>query len=104
MGSVAMLCGFKRMSMAVVLFIAECGDDWDLIPPLMITVSASLLLNQLLLTNGFDEEQMMRKGIPFLEPEAHEGLSGHLAKEFIDETCQTLPLAVSVELIRSLLE
>ena len=28
-GSAAMLCGFKRMSMAVVLFIAECGDDWS---------------------------------------------------------------------------
>eukprot|EP00427_Karlodinium_veneficum_P055604 CAMPEP_0169411924 /NCGR_PEP_ID=MMETSP1017-20121227/60553_1 /TAXON_ID=342587 /ORGANISM="Karlodinium micrum, Strain CCMP2283" /LENGTH=483 /DNA_ID=CAMNT_0009519247 /DNA_START=36 /DNA_END=1488 /DNA_ORIENTATION=- len=79
MGSAGMLCGFKRMSMAVVLFIAECGDDWNLIPPLMITVASSLILNQCILKNGFDEEQIMRKSIPFLEPEAHEGLFGHLS-------------------------
>jgi chloride channel 7 len=104
MGSAAMLCGFKRMSMAVVLFIAECGDDWNLIPPLMVTVASSLMLNQFLLKTGFDEEQIMRKNIPFLEPEAHEGLYGHAAKVFIDESVQPLPLTLPIESIRSLLQ
>merc|ERR1719195_931978 len=104
MGSAAMLCGFKRMSMAVVLFIAECGDDWDLIPPLMLTVTVSLMLNRIFLKSGFDEEQMMRKHIPFLEPEPHEGLNEYIAKDFIDETCTALPRRVSIEVLESLLQ
>lgn len=85
MGSASMLCGFKQMSMAVVLFIAECGNDWNLIPPLMLCVYVSLMLNRTFSKQGFDEAQMQRKNIPFLEAEPHKSLYGHTAADLCDD-------------------
>lgn len=102
MGSAAMLCGFKRMSMAVVLFIAECGDDWNLIPPLMMCVFVSLSLCKKIQPSGFDEEQMARRGIAFLEPEPHRTLYGHVASELVDASIVCLPLQAPSEDLRRL--
>merc|ERR1712130_348182 len=55
MGSAAMLCGFKRMAMAVVLFISECGNDWNLIPPLAITVYVALGVCKKVSTYAFNK-------------------------------------------------
>lgn len=85
MGSASMLCGFKQMSMAVVLFIAECGNDWNLVAPLMLCVYVSLMLNRTFSKQGFDEAQMERKNIPFLEAEPHKSLYGHIAADLCDD-------------------
>lgn len=97
MGSAAMLCGFKRMSMAVVLFVSECGNDWDLVTPLMVCVCTSLALNRYFLKSGFDEEQMKRKGIDILEAEPHRSMYGHIASELIDTSKEPLPPEATVE-------
>lgn len=68
-GSAAMLCGFKRMSLAVVWFVSSAASDFNLVPPLMLTVGVSLTLAQLCKERGFDEEQVVRRNVPFLEPE-----------------------------------
>lgn len=106
MGSASMLCGFKQMSMAVVLFIAECGNDWNLIPPLMLCVYVSLMLNRTFLKQGFDEVQMQRKGIPFLEAEPHKSLYGHIAAELCDDVPAGahLPPMVTLGSIREFLD
>jgi len=68
-GSASMLAGFKQMAVAVVVFITGAANDLGLIPPLMLAVTLSLLLNKLINERGFDEEQILRKAIPFLPPE-----------------------------------
>eukprot|EP00928_Gymnodinium_smaydae_P025154 TRINITY_DN20126_c0_g1_i1.p1 TRINITY_DN20126_c0_g1~~TRINITY_DN20126_c0_g1_i1.p1 ORF type:complete len:734 (-),score=66.16 TRINITY_DN20126_c0_g1_i1:100-2250(-) len=103
MGSAAMLCGFKRVSLAVVLFIAECGNDWNLIPPLMMTVSVSYILNHSYLGRGYDDEQIRRKHLPFLESIPHGGLYGKVAKIFIDESRLSIPPTVPLERVEGLL-
>lgn len=64
-----MLSGFKQMVVAVIVFISGCANDPSLIPPLMVSVTVSLLFNQWINPKGFDEEQILRKNIPFLPPE-----------------------------------
>lgn len=86
-GSAAMLCGFKQMSLAVVVFIVEAGNDLSLTTPLMMSVTISLLLNKLILKSGFDEEQIVRKKIPFLPPLPPPGLSRVVAADL----CELLP-------------
>lgn len=51
-GSAAMLCGFKRMSMAVVVFVATAANDFNLVPPLMLSVVVSLILSKRGLGSG----------------------------------------------------
>lgn len=68
-GSASMLAGFKQMAVAVVVFITGAANDLGLVPPLMLAVTISLLLNKLINERGFDEEQILRKAIPFLPPE-----------------------------------
>lgn len=83
-GSAAMLCGFKQMSLAVVIFITGCANDFELIPPLMVSVTIALLLNQSINHRGFDEEQIVRKSIPFLNPEPPYCLDNVIASDLVD--------------------
>lgn len=84
-GSAAMLCGFKQMAVAVVVFITGCCNDLNLIPPLMLSITVALLLNQLINERGFDEEQILRKNIPFLPPEPPKRMDRKIASELLDE-------------------
>jgi len=86
-GAATMLCGFKQMSVAVVIFISGCANDLNLVPPLMCSVAVSLFLNKLINERGFDEEQIMRKKIPFLLPELPSCMDGVPAKAL----CENLP-------------
>lgn len=83
-GSAAMLCGFKQMAVAVVVFITGCANDPNLIPPLMLSVTISLALNQLFNERGFDEEQILRKQIPFLMAEPPRAMEKRLAADLRD--------------------
>lgn len=105
-GSAAMLCGFKQISLAVVVFIVEAGNDLSLTTPLMMSVTISLLLNRLFLKSGFDEEQILRKNIPFLPPEPPPGLSRVPALELCDLLPATavLPPDAPVAAVRRALE
>lgn len=88
-GSAAMLCGFKRMSMAVVIFVSTAANDFNLVPPLMLSVVVSLLLSKTMLARGYDEEQLLRRKVAFLEPELPHSMNmmeaGHLCDDMPDE-------------------
>eukprot|EP00928_Gymnodinium_smaydae_P053641 TRINITY_DN37589_c0_g1_i1.p1 TRINITY_DN37589_c0_g1~~TRINITY_DN37589_c0_g1_i1.p1 ORF type:complete len:766 (-),score=115.44 TRINITY_DN37589_c0_g1_i1:14-2311(-) len=104
-GSAAMLAGFKQMSLAVVIFITGCASDFDLILPLMVSVAVSLVLNTALSERGFDEEQILRKRIPFLSAEAPRSLDGCVASDLLDEIpdAALLPPEASVEAVKAAL-
>eukprot|EP00929_Paragymnodinium_shiwhaense_P046789 TRINITY_DN23805_c0_g1_i1.p1 TRINITY_DN23805_c0_g1~~TRINITY_DN23805_c0_g1_i1.p1 ORF type:complete len:828 (-),score=116.13 TRINITY_DN23805_c0_g1_i1:169-2526(-) len=68
-GSAAMLCGFKQMTLAVVLIVIECVNDLSLGPIVMLAVSVSMMVNWLINEVGHDEEQIRRRKLPFLDGE-----------------------------------
>jgi len=105
-GSAAMLCGFKQISMAVVVFIVEAGCDLSLGPPLMLSITISLILNQVFLHRGFDEEQIARKSIPFLPAEPPVGMEHQLARDILDflPTAAILPVEASPMAVQNALD
>lgn len=104
-GSAAMLCGFKQMAVAVVVFITGCANDLNLIPPLMLSITVSLLLNQLINERGFDEEQILRKNIPFLPPEPPRQMDRKIASDLGDSQYEqaVLPPEASLQKVRQVL-
>eukprot|EP00440_Ansanella_granifera_P066370 gb/GFBE01071986.1/.p1 GENE.gb/GFBE01071986.1/~~gb/GFBE01071986.1/.p1 ORF type:complete len:768 (+),score=135.51 gb/GFBE01071986.1/:1-2304(+) len=84
-GSASMLAGFKQMAVAVVVFITGAANDLNLVPPLMLAVTVSLLLNKMINERGFDEEQILRKAIPFLGPEPPRLMDRIVALDLRDE-------------------
>jgi len=104
-GSAAMLCGFKQMSLAVVIFIAGCANDFELMPPLMVSVTVALLLNKAINERGFDEEQIIKKNIPFLLPEQPRVLDDTIAMDLLDNLTReaTLGPTATVEAIKQAL-
>lgn len=88
-GSAAMLCGFKQISLSVVVFIVGAGGDFSLTPPLMMSVAISLTLNNWFLRRGFDEEQIYRKEVPFIPPEPPHALHRVRARSL----CDLLPIS-----------
>jgi len=86
-GSAAMLCGFKRMSLAVVWFVCIASNDFNIVPPLMLSVVVSLVLARICKDRGYDEEQVLRRQVPFLEPEPPAGMDRMLASQL----CEDLP-------------
>jgi len=71
-GSAAMLCGFKRMSLAVVWFVSIASNDFNIVPPLMLSVVVSMVTARLCKERGYDEEQVLRRNVPFLDAEPPE--------------------------------
>lgn len=92
-GSAAMLAGFKQIAMGVVVFVIEAANDLSLTMPLMLSVAVSLLLNRLCSRAGFDEEQIRRKGIPFLPAEPPQRLARARAADLCDRLPQEAVLA-----------
>lgn len=86
-GSAAMLCGFKRMSLAVVWFVCIASNDFNIVPPLMVSVVVSLVLARICKDRGYDEEQVLRRQVPFLEPEPPARMDRMRASEL----CEDLP-------------
>mmetsp|Transcript_1153 Transcript_1153/g.2555 ORF Transcript_1153/g.2555 Transcript_1153/m.2555 type:complete len:745 (-) Transcript_1153:54-2288(-) len=83
-GSAAMLCGFKRMNMAVVVFVATAANDFNLVPPLMLSVVVSLSFARFFLDRGYDEEQLVRRKVSFLEPEPPHKMENMEASQLCD--------------------
>eukprot|EP00927_Polykrikos_kofoidii_P065086 TRINITY_DN60884_c0_g1_i1.p1 TRINITY_DN60884_c0_g1~~TRINITY_DN60884_c0_g1_i1.p1 ORF type:complete len:749 (+),score=151.42 TRINITY_DN60884_c0_g1_i1:52-2247(+) len=83
-GSAAMLCGFKQMTLAVVLIVVECVNSLDLAPVVMLGVTISMWVNKLINDLGHDEEQIKRKRLPFLESEPPKMLDDYTALNLCD--------------------
>ncbi|CAJ1352112.1 unnamed protein product [Effrenium voratum] len=73
-GSAAMLCGFKQMTLASVLIVVECVNDLSLAPIVMLGVAVSMAVNWSMNERGHDEEVIHRRQLPFLEPEPPKAL------------------------------
>jgi hypothetical protein len=69
-GSAAMLGGFTHMTIAIVCLLVEAGHDIYLTPPLMMSVFVAHFFSKLFLHHGYDEVLIIKKGVPFLEPDA----------------------------------
>eukprot|EP00929_Paragymnodinium_shiwhaense_P041327 TRINITY_DN21474_c0_g1_i1.p1 TRINITY_DN21474_c0_g1~~TRINITY_DN21474_c0_g1_i1.p1 ORF type:complete len:749 (+),score=110.67 TRINITY_DN21474_c0_g1_i1:146-2392(+) len=83
-GSAAMLCGFKQMTLASVLITIECVNDLSLAPVVMLGVAVSMAVNWTINERGHDEEAILRKKLPFLEGEAPDELHGVDAGDICD--------------------
>lgn len=83
-GSAAMLCGFKQMTLASVLIVVECVNDLRLAPIVMLGVAVALAVNWRINERGHDEEQIARRGLPFLEGEAPHELDSSAALGLCD--------------------
>lgn len=79
-----MLCGFKQMTLAVVLIIVECVNDLTLAPIIMLSVSVSLFVNWQINERGHDEEQIHSKDLPFIEGEPPKLLDDVVARQLCD--------------------
>ncbi|CAJ1333323.1 unnamed protein product [Effrenium voratum] len=85
-GAAAMLSSFKQMTIAVVLFVNTASNNVELGPPLMLAVSVSLFMGKLLGSpKAWDEEQLLRKKVPFLEPEPCKEVRDLQAYDLLDE-------------------
>jgi chloride channel 7 len=87
-GSAAMLCGFKQMTLASVLIVVECVNDLSLAPVVMLAVTVSMAVNWNMNEHGYDEEVILAKKMPFLEGEAPPCLDGLVALDL----CDPLPM------------
>jgi len=95
-GSAAMLCGFKQMTLAVVLIVVECVNDLALAPVVMLSVCVSMVVNWAINERGHDDEQIERKQLPFLEGEAPGKLDSVLALALCDDLPQEAVLEPEV--------
>lgn len=104
-GAAAMLAGFKRMSLAVVVFITAACSDVTVSPVLMVAVSLSLLINQWLGVPGFDEWQIEKKQIPYLESAPPPIFSTQVALQFCHPlpADALLPVQANLEILRAAL-
>merc|ERR1712151_327610 len=77
--SAAMLCGFKQMTLAVVLIVVESVNNMSLAPVTMLAVAVSMAVNWMINEKGHDEEQILRKNLPFLDGEPPRALDNFKA-------------------------
>jgi len=105
-GSAAMLCGFKQMTLAVVLIVVECINDLALTPIVMLSVTVSMSINWCINKRGHDEEQIHTKKLPFLEGDAPTALDNLTAIDLIEPLTDEclLPPEASDDTVRSALE
>jgi len=105
-GSAAMLCGFKQMCVAVVVFISGCANDLNLVPPLMVSITVALLLNREINERGFDEEQILRKKIPYLPAEPPKCFDRAVAEDLLDQfpTIAEMAPEMAVDKLRDILD
>jgi chloride channel 7 len=83
-GSAAMLCGFKQMTLASVLIVVECVNDLSLAPVVMLAVTISMGVNWTMNKHGYDEQVILEKKLPFLEGEPPHELDGAVALQLCD--------------------
>jgi len=69
LGSAAMLSGFTHMTIGIVALLTEAINDLGLIAPLMLTVYVAQLTSKYITHFGYDEQLIIRKGVPFLDSE-----------------------------------
>lgn len=91
-GSAAMLCGFKQMTLASVLIVIECVNDLSLAPVVMLAVTVSMAVNWTMNERGHDEEVILLRKFPYLEGEAPHELDGLVALDLCDPLLESTVL------------
>eukprot|EP00931_Biecheleriopsis_adriatica_P051460 TRINITY_DN29846_c0_g1_i1.p1 TRINITY_DN29846_c0_g1~~TRINITY_DN29846_c0_g1_i1.p1 ORF type:complete len:748 (-),score=122.42 TRINITY_DN29846_c0_g1_i1:71-2314(-) len=99
-GSAAMLCGFKQMTLAVVLIVVECVNDLAIAPVVMLSVTVAILVNRAVNKRGHDEEQIERKKLPFLDGETPEVFDDVLASSLCDPLPEVAKLTYQAPIAR----
>ncbi|CAK0796052.1 unnamed protein product [Prorocentrum cordatum] len=87
-GSAAMLSGFTRMTIAIVMLLVEATRDLSAMLPLMLGIFTSQCVSRLVASHDFTDEMVLKKGIAFLDPTLPNVLSG------ADVTAESLQLRV----------
>ncbi|CAK9063950.1 unnamed protein product [Durusdinium trenchii] len=103
-GSAAMLCGFKQMTLASVLIVVECVNDLSLAPIVMLGVAVSMAVNWSMNERGHDEEVIHRRALPYLEPEAPHRFDALAALDLCSPCCPLLPEAPLAQVLSALEE
>jgi len=104
-GSAAMLCGFKQMTLTVVVIIVECVEDISLSPLVMLGVAVAITVMRACNPRGHDEEQIHSKKLPFLEGHAPKCLAAVTAVDLCDPgVASHLPRQASVSEVQRALE
>ncbi|CAK9102137.1 Chloride channel protein B [Durusdinium trenchii] len=107
-GAAAMLSGFKQMTIAPVMFIVTAANNVDIAAPLMMAVSISLFISHMVACqDAWDEEQLIRKKLPYLPPEFCKELRHFSACDLMDElpaaACQLKPFALTSQIDEALM-
>lgn len=71
-GSAAMLAGFTHMTIGLVVVLGEATNDLGLIIPLMLSVHIARYAARCITHHGFDEQLIIKKGVPFLDADITE--------------------------------
>lgn len=103
-GSAAMLCGFKQMTLASVLIVVECVNDLNLAPIVMLGVAVSMAVNWTMNERGHDEEVIHRKELPYLEPEPPRSFDALAALDLCTPSFALLPEAPVQQVLKALEE
>jgi len=107
-GSAAMLSGFTHMTLAIVVILLEAAQDLSLISPIMLTIFVSHIVSTLASRHSYDEELILRKGVPFLEPELPSEMDSHgvTAADLCEElhSDAILPKEASIPIVRAALQ
>jgi len=87
LGSAAMLSGFTHFTIAIVVLLVEAAANLTLIAPTMLAISLSFLVSKAINHHAFDEVLILRKGVPYLEPEVPHEMdhSGFTASDLCEE-------------------
>lgn len=85
-GSAAMLCGFKQMTLCVVVIIVECVEDLALSPVVMLSVAVATWVNRAIIRRGHDEAQIHAKRLPYLDGELPTNLDAAFATRLMDDS------------------
>ncbi|GMH80501.1 hypothetical protein TrST_g2935 [Triparma strigata] len=101
-GAGSVLGGYTRMTITVVIMIAEASGDVSIIVPLMLSVQLSRWVANFL-SECYDEKMMELRRIPFLHDEVEDELAKDTAK---DVMFKAVPIKVkeTVGNLRDLLE
>jgi len=107
-GSAAMLGGFTHMTIAVVVILVEAARDLSLVSPLMLSITISHIVSTALNHHSYDEVLILRKGVPFLQPELPTEMDNHgiVAADLCEELPKEalLPPEAPLETVRKALE
>lgn len=88
-GSASMLAGFTHMTIAIVVLLVEAVQDLSMVAPLMLGASVAYIVSTCINAHAYDEELVLRKGVPFLEGELPKDMDN--ASVTAGDICEMVP-------------